>query len=449
MYNPVDVLKPNLYKSIFPYSEIPKVVFNNIQLPMELPENIWITDTTFRDGQQSMSFMTVKQIVKIYDYLHELDNGSGVICQSEFFLYSDKDRKAVEKCRERGYEFPQITSWIRADKRDFKLVKDMKIKETGILMSCSDYHIFHKLNMTRKQAMNKYLSIAESALEYGIIPRCHLEDITRADFFGFVVPLVKNLMELSKKSGIQVKIRACDTLGVGVPYDGVELPRSVPAIIHGLRYYCNVPSESIEWHGHNDYYGVVTNSTASWLYGCSSVNTTLFGIGERSGNCPLEAMIMEYAQLKGTTKNMNLKVIYDISDYFQREFNYKIPVRTPFVGSEFNVTRAGIHADGLLKNEEIYNSFDTEKVLNRPIIVAVNSYSGLAGIAAWINSYFKLKSDKKIDKNDERVLSIKKWVDEEYKRGRTSNIKNDELKEIVLKYFPNILNDDKTKAIEA
>lgn len=65
-------------------------------------------------------------------------------------------------------------------------------------MSCSDYHIFHKLNMTRKQAMNKYLSIAESALEYGIIPRCHLEDITRADFFGFVVPLVKNLMELSK-----------------------------------------------------------------------------------------------------------------------------------------------------------------------------------------------------------------------------------------------------------
>ncbi len=158
---------------------------------------------------------------------------------------------------------------------------------------------------------------------------------------------------------------------------------------------------------------------------------------------------MEYAQLKGTTKNMNLKVISDISDYFQREFNYKIPVRTPFVGSEFNVTRAGIHADGLLKNEEIYNSFDTEKVLNRPIIVAVNSYSGLAGIAAWINSYFKLKSDKKIDKNDERVLSIKKWVDEEYKRGRTSNIKNDELKEIVLKYFPNILNDDKTKAIEA
>ncbi len=172
---------------------------------------------------------------------------------------------------------------------------------------------------------------------------------------------------------------------------GVELPRSVPAIIHGLRYYCNVPSESIEWHGHNDFYSVVTNSTTTWLYGGSSVNTTLFGIGERTGNCPLEAMVMEYAQIKGTTKNMNLKIISEIADYFQKELDYMVPARTPFVGSEFNVTRAGIHADGMLKNKEIYNSFDTEKILGRPPIVAVNSYSGMAGIAAWINSYFKFR----------------------------------------------------------
>ena len=150
-YTGVDTLRPNLFKEMFPYSEIPKVVFNNIQLPMEIPEDIWITDTTFRDGQQSISSMTVEQMVKIYDYLHNLDNGSGIIRQTEFFLYSDKDRKAVEKCIERGYEFPEITSWIRANEEDFKLVKEMGIKETGILMSCSDYHIFHKLNKNRRK----------------------------------------------------------------------------------------------------------------------------------------------------------------------------------------------------------------------------------------------------------------------------------------------------------
>ncbi len=446
-YTGVDAIRPNLFKDVFPYSEIPKIKFNNIQLPMEIPEDIWITDTTFRDGQQSMESMTAEQMVKIYDYLHLLDNGSGIIRQTEFFLYSDKDREAIRKCIDRGYEFPQITSWIRAKKEDFKLVKDMGIKETGILMSCSDYHIFHKLNMTRREAMYNYLSIAENALKNNIIPRCHFEDITRADFFGFVAPLAKNLMELSEKYGLPVKIRACDTLGVGVSHMGVELPRSVPAIIHGLRYYCNVPSEFIEWHGHNDFNGVVVNSTTSWLYGCSSVNATLFGIGERTGNCPLEAMIFEYGQIKGNTKNMDLKVISDIADYFEKELNYTIPPRTPFVGSEFNVTRAGIHADGMLKNKEIYNSFDTENILGKPSIIAVNAYSGLAGIAAWINAYFRLDDANKITKKDQRILPIKKWIDEEYANGRTSNIRNDELIDLTLKYIPDILKDKNTKAI--
>ena len=77
--------------------------------------------------------------------------------------------------------------------------------------------------------------------------------------------------------------------------------------------------------------------------------------------------------------------------YYEKEIGYKLPSRTPFVGKNFNVTRAGIHADGLLKNEEIYNIFDTEKFLNRPVMVAVSNTSGLAGIAHWITTYFRLK----------------------------------------------------------
>lgn len=429
-YKAIDVLKPNLYKEIFPYNEIPKTVFNNIQLPMALPEDIWITDTTFRDGQQSMTSMTTDQMVKIFDMLHDLDNGSGIIRQTEFFLYTEKDRKAAYTCMERGYDFPQVTSWIRANKEDFKIVKEMGIKETGILMSCSDYHIFNKLNKTRKEAMDMYLSIASDALENGIIPRCHFEDITRADFYGFVIPLAKNLMELMKQTNIKVKIRACDTLGLGIPYNGVELPRSVPGIIYGLRNYAGVPAESIEWHGHNDYYSVVPNATTSWLYGGSSVNTTLFGIGERVGNCPLEAMVIEYAQIKGNTKSMKLDVINDLSKFFESDLNYKIPPKTPFVGSEFNVTKAGIHADGLLKDEEIYNSFDTGKILGRPPLVAINNYSGISSIAYFINSYFSKKGKDKITKYDQRLIPIKEWIDKEYENGRSTNITIEEMVEI-------------------
>ena len=430
-FNLQDIPEPNLYRKIFSYKEIPKVTFNHRLVPMFVPEEIWITDTTFRDGQQSRSPYKVNQIVKIYKYLHELDNDSGLIRQTEFFIYSKVDREAVEKCLSMGYKYPEVTTWIRAKEEDFKLVKKMGIKETGILVPCSDYHIFRKLNLTRRKALELYISIVELALENGIIPRCHFEDITRADFYGFVVPFAIELMKLSKQAKIPIKIRACDTLGLGVSYPGAALPRSVRGIIYGLRHYAEVPSEWIEWHGHNDFYKVVTNSTTAWLYGASSVNTSLLGIGERTGNCPLEAMVIEYAQLRGTTKNMKLEVITDIANYFEKELEYRIPSRTPFVGRNFNRTRAGIHADGILKDEEIYNIFDTERILNRPVVVAVGSHSGLAGIAVWINKYFKLEEKRRINKRDPMVLKLKKYIDKEYAKGRVTSFSDEELESLI------------------
>ena len=293
-----DVESPNLYRQNFKYDEVPKIVFNRRLVPMEMPENIWITDTTFRDGQQSREPYTTEQIVCLYEMLHRLGGPKGLIRQSEFFLYSKKDRDAAYRCMELGYDFPEVTSWIRASKKDFEMVREIGVKETGILVSCSDYHIFNKLHMTRSQAIEHYLRVVKECLEVGIRPRCHFEDITRADFYGFVVPFVSELTKLRKESGVPIKIRACDTMGYGVSIPGVALPRSVPGIIYGLRYHARVPSELIEWHGHNDFYAAVTNSVTAWLYGASGVNCSLLGIGERTGNCPLEAMVMEYAQLR-------------------------------------------------------------------------------------------------------------------------------------------------------
>lgn len=434
LYPLVDVEAPNVFRGLFPYDEIPKIAFNDRIVPHNFPEEIWITDTTFRDGQQSRSPYTTEQIVTIYDYLHRLGGKKGIIRQSEFFLYSKKDRDAVYKCMERGYEFPEVTSWIRASKKDFELVKDIGLKETGILVSCSDYHIFYKMKMTRREALNHYLSVVRECLETGVAPRCHLEDITRSDIHGFVIPFCLELMRLGKEYNIPVKIRACDTMGYGVNFSGAVIPRSVPGIIYGLTTHAGVPSANLEWHGHNDFYKAVTNSTTAWLYGASGVNCSLFGIGERTGNTPLEAMVFEYAQLKGTLDGMETTVITELADYFTHELGYKIPNRTPFVGKNFNVTRAGIHADGLLKNEEIYNIFDTEKFLNRPAVVSVSNTSGIAGIAHWINSYFKLKGDKALDKTHPIVHKLKDWVDAEYDGGRVTVITDDELIELIKEY---------------
>jgi len=421
-----DVQEPNLFRDMFPYTELPRVSFEEATVPLAPAPEAWITDTTFRDGQQARPPYSVRQIVDLYKLEHKLDGGAGLLRISEFFLYSDRDREAVDGCRELGYKFPDVTGWIRAVKSDFRLVKDMGLEETGILTSCSDYHIFLKLKKTRRQAMEQYLDIAESALDSGIRIRCHFEDITRADFHGFVVPFAIELMKLRERYGLDVRIRLCDTMGYAVPWPRATLPRSVPKLVHGLIHDAGVPGELLEWHGHNDFHKVLINPATAWLYGCAACNGSLLGIGERTGNTPIEGMVVEAAQLFGQNPKVNYPVITEIARYYRDEIGHDVPHNFPLVGRDFNTTRAGIHADGLLKSQEIYSAFDTEKLLKRPAGVAITDKSGAAGIKHWIEAQYDVES---IAKDDPRLIKIRERVEAEYERGRTTAISDEEMHE--------------------
>lgn len=431
----VEVDEPNLMRSIFPYTEVARIDFD-YKFVMPIPaEQMLITDTTFRDGQQARPPYSVRQIVEIFDMLHKLSGPKGIIRQTEFFLYSPKDKEAVERCRERGYLYPEITGWIRANAADLQLVKNMGLGETGILTSVSDYHIFMKLNRTRGEALESYLNIVKAALELGIVPRCHFEDITRADVYGFCVPFAIELMKLREQSGIDIKIRLCDTMGYGVPYPGAALPRSVPKLVRAMIEDAGVPGHLMEWHGHNDFHKVFVNGVTAWLYGCGAVNGTLLGFGERTGNSPIEALIIEYISLRGTSDGIDTTVITDIAQYFERELHYRIPPNYPFVGASFNATSAGIHADGMQKFEEIYNPFDTTKILKRPPTITITDKSGKAGIVHWINSRLGLMGDVQVDKGHPGVVKIHKRIMEMYEEGRVTSISNDEMENLARKYL--------------
>jgi len=435
-YTLQDVQEPVLYNDLFDYDKIPRAVYNKQSpAPLEIPEKFWITDTTFRDGQQSRPPYSAEQIVKLYQFLHRLSGPKGVIRQTEFFLYTDKDKEAVEKCLALGHKFPEVTAWIRAKKEDFKLVKQFNLKETGILTSISDYHIFLKLKKSRKEAVDEYLGVVKEALNNGIIPRCHFEDVTRADFFGLVIPFSQQLMKLSEESKTPIKIRLCDTMGYGLDSPYAEAPRGVGKIIQLMRTEAGVPSEQLEWHGHNDFHRVLTNGVAAWLHGCSSINGAIFGSGERTGNTPIEALIIEWISMNSDIAGIDTTVITEMAEYFENEIGTKLPLNYPFVGQEFNVTRAGIHADGILKNERIYNIFNTAKLLNRPLKVGITDKSGSAGIAHWMNKFFKFTGSNMIQKNDPRIMKIQEWIDEEYKKGRTTGISDFEMEKLAKEYF--------------
>ena len=431
--------KPQLYRELFPYTSICRTSFDDVLRAPRPAERMRITDTTFRDGQQARPPYTVKQVAKMFDFLHRLGGKSGLITASEFFLYSERDRKCVDICRARGYRFPRVTSWIRATKDDLKLARDMEFDETGMLTSVSDYHIFLKLGKTRQQAMKMYVDLASQALEWGIIPRCHFEDLTRADIYGFCLPLAQRLMELSHQAGMPVKIRLCDTMGYGVPYPGAALPRSVQRIVRAFTNEAGVPADWLEWHGHNDFHKVLVNGVTAWLYGCGAVNATLFGFGERTGNAPLEALLVEYISLTGDDAAADTTILSEVAEFFEKELNYHIPYNYPFVGRDFNATSAGVHADGLSKNEEIYNIFDTARLLGRPAPIIITDKTGRAGVAYWINSNLRLTDDKKISKKHPAVGLIYDAIMAVYEEtGRTTHFSHDEMQALVERFMPEL-----------
>jgi isopropylmalate/homocitrate/citramalate synthase len=254
---------------------------------------------------------------------------------------------------------------------------------------------------------------------------------------GFVVPLVLNLKDLCEEYGMPLRIRACDTLGIGLPYVESNNPRNVPDIIGKLRSECGLDHSQIEWHGHNDFHLGVANSLSAWLHGASSISSTLLGIGERCGNTSLEGMLVLLSQIKGAN-NLKLDILNEVVDFFAGELGFYVSEKYPIMGADFNTTKAGIHADGLLKDPEIYNSFDTKRILNRPIIIMINQTSGSSGLAGWLNRYYKLEGDKVVSKRDERIASMKVWVDEQYANGRTENITNEELRDLAEEFFPEL-----------
>lgn len=435
-------VEPELYRDVFPYTHVSRIEFDDTFLVPRPADPMFITDTTFRDGQQARPPYTVKQIARIYDLLHKLGGKSGLIQASEFFMYSPKDRKAIEVCRARGYRFPRVTGWIRANMDDLKIAHDMEFDEVGLLTSMSDYHIFLKLGKTREQAMNDYLKVVTKALEWGIVPRCHFEDVTRADIYGFCLPFARKLMELSHEASMPIKIRLCDTMGYGVPFPGAALPRSVQRIVRAFTDEAGVPGAWLEWHGHNDFHKVLVNGVTAWLYGCGGVNGTLMGFGERTGNAPLEALVIDYISLTGNDEAADPTVITEIAQYFEKELDYRIPDNYPFAGKDFNATSAGIHVDGLAKNEEIYNIFDTTKILNRSVPIIINDKAGRAGVAYWINQQFNLPPERQVSKKHPAVGQIHTKIMAAYEEGRNTSFSNKEIKNLVRRFMPELFDSE-------
>jgi len=258
-----DIAEPNTVTDIFPHHLPPLIRFDGLWTEeidgrtvmfdpaTRIRQDIHITDTTFRDGQQARPPYSVDQQVALYEMLSRLSGPNGVIRQTEFFLYTKNDRLALDKCRQLGLTYPEITGWIRAVPGDLRLVIQAGLAESAMLTSSSDYHIFYKQKQTRQRAFDQYIAVIEAALAAGIRPRCDLEDVTRADWKGFVFPFVQKLARISKQvpDHLKIKVCLCDTMGFGLSYPNAAAPRSIPKLCWYIINECGIPPQRLQWHG--------------------------------------------------------------------------------------------------------------------------------------------------------------------------------------------------------
>jgi citrate (Re)-synthase len=400
---------PDRFRGVYPQGAAPR-------MPVDAPSaaRLRITDTTFRDGQQAGEPFSLEAALALHRVLADLDAGTGRIAQTELFLYGERDRDLLEAIRATGARWPEPTAWIRADPRDLVLVRAAGVAETGILCSASDHHIYGKLGWTRDEALRRYTDLVRAVIDAGVRPRVHLEDVTRADLDGFVLPLAAALLELGRERGAAVKLRLCDTLGLGLPWREAPVPRSVPRLVDAL-IAAGVAPDDLEWHGHDDLGKVHANAAAAWLAGCAAVNGTLGGIGERTGNEPIELAAVELAGIEpGSGLDLSalgrLPAALDLA-------GAPVAARRPVIGADAFLTRAGVHIDGLLKDPEIYLPFDPALV-GRTADVAVNDRSGAAGVA-WVLGR---------DKHDPVVVAVAGRIAAEYAGGRTADMSPGEVR---------------------
>jgi isopropylmalate/homocitrate/citramalate synthase len=420
--------EPEYFLESFPRDDFPRYPWTD--KPKTLPASAWTTETTHRDGQQGGLPLTVEQSLQIYDILCAFTGTSGAIRQAEFFVYRPSDKAALEGALERYRAGAPIepTTWIRATAKDVALIGSLGVRETGMLASASDYHTFHKFKPGgRNQAADTYLDAVRVTVAAGIRPRLHLEDATRAPM-DFMKPFIDAVREICAPYGeaLSPKFRVCDTMGLGLPYDEVDLPRSIPRIFRELRAM-GLQSEDLEFHPHNDTWLVVANCLAAIREGCAVINGTSLGKGERTGNAPLEGVLLHLIGMGYfADEKPDFKALNALADLYEA-MGQGVPAKYPLYGRDAHRTRAGVHADGLNKFWWMYAPFNVPELLGRPLEVSLTKDSGVAGLIFLIKQHMGVE----LAKDDAGLQAVYQWIVAEFDNGRQTSIEWEEIEGMV------------------
>lgn len=336
-------------------------------------------DTTLRDGEQAAGIVFANieklRIAKLLDELGVQQIECGIPAMG------GDEKKAIRKIAQMGLN-ASILGWNRASLEDLEHSLDCDVDSVAISMSASDIHIEHKLRKSREWVLDRIQEAVEFASDHGLYISCNGEDASRADP-EFMVEFAKTAADAGAH-----RIRYCDTIGIDEPFSAFQ---NVKRIVDNV-------DVDVEMHTHNDFGMATANAVAGIKAGAKFVSTTVMGIGERTGNTPLEEIVMACKHLLKIHTGVETERLKEVAEFVAKASARDIPPWKPIVGENCFAHEAGIHTDGVIKYLSNYEPYAPEEVgQTRKIIIG--KHSGKSTIVSAL-----AEKGIKVDENTASIL---------------------------------------------
>jgi len=327
-------------------------------------ENVLFFDTTLRDGEQSPgATLNVEEKLEIARQLSRL----GVdICEAGFPIASPGDFDAVRRIATeigpltegRRHGQPMVIAGLaRANREDiaraYEAVKVAPRHRIHTFLATSDIHLKHKLKIDREVCVDQVIDSVSFAKSLCDDVEFSPEDAGRSD----PVFLVQVLAEAIKAGATTLNIP--DTVGYTTPEEFGWLIKYLIEETPG--------ADRVTWsvHCHNDLGLATANTLAGIKAGARQVEVTVNGIGERAGNTALEEVVMALHTRPNNYKlqsNIDATQITRTSRMVSAYTGMVVQPNKAIVGANAFAHEAGIHQDGMLKNQQTYEIMRPETV---------------------------------------------------------------------------------------